>query len=161
MNGVKEKTRNLTEMDVVNQKFILAGVLMLSLLTAGCGSSKQGKVCARGNCFDVELAQNPEERARGLMFREQLDSDKGMLFIYENECKDYFWMKDTLIPLDIIWINGNKEVVFISKNMQPCSSESCDLLSPEVKAKYVLELNGGTSDKIGLSEGDKVIIELL
>ena len=56
----------------------------------------------------------------GLMFRENMDSDRGMLFIFEKEGEYPFWMKNTLIPLDIIWINKDKEVVFISENAQPC-----------------------------------------
>lgn len=96
------------------------------------------------------------ERSRGLMYREGLDSDKGMLFIFEKEGEYPFWMKNTLISLDIIWINENKEVVFISENAQPCSEEySCPSISPGKNAKYVLEINGGTSERIGLKIGDK------
>jgi uncharacterized membrane protein (UPF0127 family) len=91
------------------------------------------------------------------MFRGKLDLNKGMFFIFENEGEYSFWMKNTLINLDIIWINKDKEVVFISKNTQPCSSDSCLTFNSDKKAQYVLELNGGVTDKIGLNVGDKVI----
>jgi uncharacterized membrane protein (UPF0127 family) len=93
------------------------------------------------------------------MFREHLDPDKGMLFIYPDEGVHYFWMKNTLIPLDMVWINGNREIIFISKDVQPCEISQCPLISPEQKVQYVLELNGGTSDKIGLAIGDKITFD--
>ncbi len=117
----------------------------------------QDQVCFEDNCFFVELAITPQEQAQGLMFRESLDSDKGMLFIFENGEESSFWMKNTLIALDIIWINNDKEVVFISKNTQPCNSDTCSIINSGVKTRYVLELNGGITDKIGLEVGDKVI----
>ena len=92
------------------------------------------------------------------MFREKLDADKGMLFIYEKEGKYPFWMKNTLIPLDIIWIDKNKEVVFISANAQPCKEDYCPSILPPENAKYVLEINGGVSEKIGLAIGEAVDI---
>jgi uncharacterized membrane protein (UPF0127 family) len=93
------------------------------------------------------------------MFREHLDPDKGMLFIYKYEGVHYFWMKNTLIPLDMIWINGNREVISISNDVQPCQTSQCPLISPEQKVQYVLELNGGTSDKIELAIGDKITFD--
>ena len=119
----------------------------------------QSQVCFKDNCFTVELAITTQERTRGLMFREKLDLDKGMLFIFENEEKYSFSMKNTLIPLDIIWISENREVVFISKNTQPCKSDPCPTINPDKKAQYVLELNGGITDKIGLEVGDKIIFD--
>lgn len=120
---------------------------------------KQNKVCLKNHCFDVELAITPEERSTGLMFREKLDSQKGILFVFNQEGKHSFWMKNTLIPLDIIWINENKEIVFISENTQPCKTSSCSTIEPTEKAKYVLEINSGISKNIGLSFGDKAKIE--
>ncbi|MDD2665965.1 MAG: DUF192 domain-containing protein [Methanocellales archaeon] len=150
-----------------NHHKILIGILALvtlAVLIIGCISdqppevSKQNQVCIKGTCFYVELATTPDERARGLMFREHLDPDKGMLFIFEEEGVHPFWMKNTLIPLDIIWISEDKEVVFISKNTQPCEADICPSINPDKKAKYVLEVNGGVSDKIGLRVGDKALI---
>jgi uncharacterized membrane protein (UPF0127 family) len=158
----------------MSKNLILIGLILALALIAGCtqttasgnessenniGNEGLSKVCFGAKCFYVELAVTSEEISRGLMFREHLDPDKGMLFIYKDEGVHYFWMKNTLIPLDMLWINGNKEVVFISKDVQPCETSQCPLISPGQKVQYVLELNGGTSDKIGLTIGDKITFD--
>lgn len=120
---------------------------------------KQSRACFKNYCFDVELAETSQEKSSGLMFRESLDSKKGMLFIYDKEDVYNFWMKNVLISLDIVWIDDNKQVIFISHNTQPCKDDPCPVLKPPGKAKYVLELSGGTCQKIGLSVGDKIEIE--
>src|SRR4030042_2848822 len=84
---------------------ILLAIILVKLINYPAG--KQNQVCFKKHCFSVELAVTPEEREEGLMFRKNLDSDKGMLFIFEKEGKYGFWMKKTLIPLDIIWIDDN------------------------------------------------------
>jgi uncharacterized membrane protein (UPF0127 family) len=94
------------------------------------------------------------------MFREDLDPNRGMLFIFEEEGVYPFWMKNTLIPLDIIWIDKSKTVVFISKNTLPCEQEPCPTINPRKKAKYVLELCGGTADRIGLKAGDRLVFNV-
>lgn len=116
---------------------------------------KRNQACFRNHCFNVELAVTPEQRNLGLMFRESLDFNKGMLFIFEEEGRHPFWMKNTLIPLDIIWIN-NKEVVSIKENIQPCKEYFCPSIEPTENAKYVLEINGGISKNIGLKIGDTI-----
>lgn len=115
-----------------------------------------GQVCFDNYCFKVELVKTQEEISRGLMFRKNLEQDRGMLFIFQEEGEYAFWMKNTLIPLDIIWINQNREVIFIKKNFQPCAGENCETVKPDKKAKYVLELIAGTIDRIGLKIGDKL-----
>jgi len=115
-------------------------------------------VCINSRCFAVELATTQSERQYGLMNRKYLDLDKGMLFIFENEDAHHFWMKNTLIPLDIIWINSSQNVVYIHKNAQPCSSYYCPSINPGKNARYVLEINGGLSDKYNISIGDKANI---
>jgi uncharacterized membrane protein (UPF0127 family) len=142
----------------MKQNLIL--ICIYIIFTAGLAHSKQEQVCFKENCFSVELADSLYEHSRGLMFRKQMDLDKGMLFIFKEEKRRSFWMKNTLIPLDIIWINKDKKVVFISRNSQPCKKDACPLITPDKRAQYVLELNGGISDKIGLKEGDKIKIEL-
>jgi uncharacterized protein len=158
----------------MSKNLILIGLILAAALIAGCtqttasgnessannsGNESLSKVCFGAKCFYVELAVTSEEISRGLMFREHLDPDKGMLFIYKYEGVHYFWMKNTLIPLDMIWINSNREVISISKDVQPCQTSQCPLISPEQKVQYVLELNGGTSDKIGLAIGDKITFD--
>ena len=89
------------------------------------------------------------------MFRESLEDNRGMLFIYDFDGEYNFWMKNTLIPLDIIWINSEKEVVYIEYSAQPCQ-EICESINPGKDAKYILEINGGKANEIGLEIGDKI-----
>lgn len=121
---------------------------------------EQNLICFKNYCFNVELAQTPEELSNGLMYREKLDSDKGMFFIFDGAGEYPFWMKNTLIPLDIIWINEKKEVVFINENTQPCKENPCPTINPRKNAEYVLEINSGTAQKIGLNVGDALDFNL-
>ena len=136
--------------------FLIVSVLLLNLHLGT--QPKWGRVCIRDNCFNVELAQTPDEWAHGLMFRSRMDEDKGMLLILEKE-RDYSdWMKNTLIPLDILWINQDKEVVYISNNTPPCKMDSCPVYTTERKARYILEVNGGIVNRTGISVGDKATV---
>jgi len=103
--------------------------------------------------FEVELAQTPEEQQKGLMYREFLDKDKGMLFIYSQERLLPFWMKNTLIPLDIIYIGADKKIVNIITNAQPCQKDPCPAYASLEPAQYVLEINGGLAESLGIKEG--------
>ncbi|MBN2250622.1 MAG: DUF192 domain-containing protein [Candidatus Altiarchaeota archaeon] len=114
------------------------------------------KICLKDRCFDAEVVKTPAERSRGLMYRESLDPGKGMLFVFEQEGIHPFWMKNTLIPLDIIWISEDKKVVYVGRNAQPCQTDPCPNIVPEAEALYVLEVNAGTADEIGLETGDTV-----
>ena len=121
---------------------------------------KQSQVCFKEYCFNVELAVTPEERSRGLMYKKELDSNSGMLFIFEKPGSYPFWMKNTFIPLDIIWIDENGKIVFVSENAQPCDKYLCPSIEPAENAKYVLELNGGASRKVGLVIGAKLDLKV-
>jgi uncharacterized membrane protein (UPF0127 family) len=140
----------------VKQRLLFFAILLLIVAPPGCNPANQSSVRFGSHRFSVELATTPEQRARGLMFREHLGTDKGMLFVFEQEGVYPFWMKNTLIPLDIIWIDKSAKVVFISKNTPPCEHVPCPTINPGEKAKYVLEICGGTADRIGLGVGDKL-----
>ena len=118
-------------------------------------------VCFKENCFFVELAKSSAEQEKGLMNRTELAQNKGMLFIFDKEGMYPFWMKNTLIPLDMIWIDDARKVVFIAQNVQPCKTLICPTTSPSAKAKYVLEVNAGICQKIGLQAGDEVKISII
>lgn len=119
-------------------------------------SLRQNELCIRGYCFSVEIAKTRASQAKGLMFRREMPEDKGMLFVYQDEQPRSFWMKNTLIPLDIIFLNENKEVVAIEKNALPCEGDTCSSIKPQEKAQYVLELCANIADKINLKVGDKL-----
>ncbi|WP_257388800.1 DUF192 domain-containing protein [Tahibacter caeni] len=111
-------------------------------------------VVLKGKTFYVELAENDEQHMRGLMFREQMAPDRGMLFIFRDEYMQAFWMKNTLIPLDMLYFDKNFHVVSVQNNVPPCKADPCPSYPSSGPAKYVLELNGGTADKLGVKPGD-------
>lgn len=119
---------------------------------------QESKVCFNNGCITVEIADTNQERANGLMYRETLDKNRGMLFVFEQESIHPFWMKNTLIPLDIVWINSSRDVVYINRDTPPCKAEPCPLVNPGVKALYVLEVNGGVADRLNLSVGERASI---
>lgn len=107
--------------------------------------------------FTVELADDGEEIANGLMFRESLDADAGMLFDFGAPRQANMWMKNTLIPLDMLFIDSDGEVLAIARNTVPGSLRS---INPGVEVKGVLELNGGRSAELGIEPGDIVEHEI-
>lgn len=113
-----------------------------------------------GKIITAELAVTDEERAKGLMFRKEIPEDYGMLFIFEIEERHGFWMKNTLISLDIIWLDSKKRIVHIEENVQPCKKEPCEVYYPSKPGLYVLELIGGKSKKEDLRVGDLLLFEL-
>jgi hypothetical protein len=113
------------------------------------------EVCFGDDCFNVEIADTNDDRARGLMFRESLCDSCGMLFIYDKPGDRKFWMKNTLIPLDIIWLDSDYKVIYIA-NAVPCVTEECRLYGPEMDSNYILEINSGISSEIGLEIGSEL-----
>lgn len=107
--------------------------------------------------FFLEVADSEEERRRGLMFRTDLGENEGMLFIFDNEEPRTFWMKDTPLSLDIIYLNSNKEVVSLHERALPNQTET--VYPSEFPAEYVVELRGGTVQKYGIEVGDKFNID--
>ena len=115
------------------------------------------KTCIKDHCFDARIADNPIRRKKGLMGEMRLPEKEGMLFIFPQEETPSFWMKDTLIPLDILFINDNDLVVYMVKHAQPCKTENCPVYTTTRKASKVLEINGGMSKKLDLHVGDPVV----
>ncbi len=103
--------------------------------------------------FDIEFARDDYEHETGLMYRNSMKDNQAMLFMFNDEQPRYFWMKNTYIPLDIIYINAGKQIVSIAKNAQPLDETS---LPSHLPAKYVLEIKAGLSDDYGIKKGDKV-----
>ena len=132
-----------------------------TLLAPSTQQSINNQICFGQNCFSIELAKTNAEREQGLMNRKELDKNSGMLFIFDSDSIYPFWMKNTLIPLDMIWLDDNSKVVFVAQNVQPCKTFICPITTPPVKAKYVLEINGGVSKILGIKVGDiaKINIE--
>ncbi|MGH6676438.1 MAG: DUF192 domain-containing protein, partial [Xanthobacteraceae bacterium] len=105
------------------------------------------------HAFDVKLATNDAERERGLMFVKHLPEGQGMLFDFKRDQPVSFWMHNTYIPLDMIFISGNGRILHIVENAKPLSDA---LIPSEYPVRAVLEVIGGTVDKLGISVGDRV-----
>jgi hypothetical protein len=120
----------------------------------------ESQVCFGQQCFSVQLAKTSAEQEKGLMFVKQLDQNSGMLFIFNKESIYSFWMKNTLIPLDMIWMDGNNKVVYIADSVQPCKTVICPIIMPKGPAKYVLEINSGISKNLGIKVGDVAQINI-
>ena len=105
--------------------------------------------------FKVEIVQTEAERAQGLMFRQRLAANAGMLFDFQDEQLVAFWMKNTLIPLDMIFIRGDGRIANIAQRAVPLSLDAV----PSTEAvRFVLEVNGGTASRLGIKAGDRAIL---
>ena len=104
--------------------------------------------------FNVEVAKTVEERRVGLMYRKKLLNNEGMLFIFPREKIIQLWMKNTYIPLDVIFISENKVIVDIKKNMEKLSET---IVKSKVRSRYALEFNAGLINKLDIEIGDKVL----
>lgn len=143
------------------RKIFLLGLLFFFFFL-GCVQSNTMKavtdnslVCVGVHCVSVEIASTPQERAKGLMFRDHLGDGNGMLFVFEEEGRHGFWMKNTLIPLDVVWISDKEKIVSI-QTLFPCEKEPCSLFYPGENAVYVLEVNAGLMKDWNVSVGEKV-----
>lgn len=104
----------------------------------------------------IERAVTPEERQTGLMNREELCENCGMLFIFDTDTRGGFWMKNCLIALDILFIDGNGVIVDVKENFQPCANDPCPSYRPLHDYRYVLEVNGGWIGQNEITVGDVV-----
>ena len=112
-----------------------------------------------GYAVHVELATDDATRAQGLMYRDRLRDNTGMLFIFPSSSEQSFWMKNTLHPLDMIWIDEGRRVVHVKHDVPPCKADPCPSYAPGVPAKYVLEVAGGVARQQGIETGQTVQFE--
>lgn len=160
-------------------KYTFYIITLLVVAFAGCDSKKSGKLTIETprteptfkkegvlsflstsndtiKTIDIEIADNQAETTQGMMFRTSMDYDKGMLFIMDREREQSFWMKNTKMPLDIIYVNSDLEIVTIYKHTQPYSESPIRSFKP---ALYVVETSAGFCNEVGLKEGDKIIFQ--
>ncbi len=138
---------------VVNEGF--------SELSAAPGKKPQFiSVQIKDQIFFLEIAATEEARAMGLMFRKELADNGGMLFVFPQEEILSFWMKNTLISLDMIFLNSRREVVKIHHNVPLCREDPCASYDSGVPARYVIELKGGSCKKLNLQTGDLIFFKI-
>ncbi len=137
------------------------GTMMLCLSIGLCACAARAaapSVELKGKHFDVEIAADDASRARGLMFRDSMPDDHGMLFLFERPTVRTFWMKNCRMPLDILYFDEKYKLVSMSQRTPPCRSlgDDCPNYPSSGPAQYVLELNAGVADKLGLKQGDEL-----
>ncbi len=109
-----------------------------------------------GESIIADLAKTEEERTQGLMFRNTLNDDQGMLFVFEQEGLYSFWMKNMNFAIDILWLDRQKRIVHLEHNVPPCKKEPCPSYAPLVPAKYVLEIKAGNIEKRKLKMYERI-----
>jgi len=109
-----------------------------------------------GETIIADLAKTEEERTQGLMFRNTLNDDQGMLFVFEEEGLYFFWMKNMNFAIDILWLDRQKRIVHLELNVPPCKKEPCPTYAPDLPAKYVLELKAGSIERRKLKLFDQI-----
>ena len=134
----------------------LAVCALATLPLAACAADAY--VMLGGHRYTIEVAADNASREHGLMDRTQMDADHGMLFVFDDDAPRAFWMKNTKIPLDMLFFDADKRLVSVQHDVQPCVADPCPAYSSGAPARYVLELNAGQSRAIGLSPGDEMTI---
>lgn len=110
----------------------------------------------------AEIVDSPDKRSKGLMFRQSMAPDRGMLFLFPETGHFSFWMKNTLIPLDILWLDESGTILHLEPNVPICTrkDDQCPKYQSPHKSSQVLELNAGTAEKLGLSVGSQLKVDL-
>jgi uncharacterized membrane protein (UPF0127 family) len=158
----------LSSLDILAQAIVM--VIALFVASATRVAAESGRVpdsvvvitTPQGVTVQAELADTTQKRATGLMFRESLPVNHGMFFTFFEEQEWSFWMKNTRIPLDIIWINKGKRIVHIERNVPICNrtDDGCPNYQPNQPAMYVLELAAGSADVLKLQRGTRLQFEV-
>ncbi len=118
------------------------------------------RVCFKNDvCLDLILAQSVEEKTIGLSNYSNILATQGMLFIFDNSAKRSMWMKNMSFNIDIMWIGSDKRIGYMEENLEPCWEEECDVFTPAVKAKYILETKAGFIDYTNLYLNDRVELQ--
>lgn len=131
-------------------------LLIVSIFFIYSGQKEYEKITLKikGVSFYTDIADNDIKRIRGLSHRYSLADNSAMLFVFDEPAIRKFWMKDMFFPIDIIWLNENKEIIHIEKNISPSTYPKS--FGPDLKSLYVIEVSSGTSEKLSLSIGEKI-----
>lgn len=139
----------------MKRNYIILGISLIFLSACSSALNKIFLTTSSGQIpIQVEIADTDREQARGLMFREKLKEGSGMLFVFEKELPRGFWMKNTLIPLDIVFFDRDKKVVSFIEKMEPCAEDPCPFYDSEKPVMYALELPAGAIERYGIKTGN-------
>ena len=146
----------------------VAGITLVLLVSCGASpktsptpspspvASGPRVVLPSGAVYRIEVARTPEQQAQGLMFRESLPANSGMIFLFPEGGVHKFWMKNTMIPLDMIWMDAHGKVLFVSADTPPCKADPCPSYGPDAPASSVLEIAGGMAKKEKVEVGSVI-----
>jgi len=137
---------------------LVISALILGTLFLNKTYSDETKIRINNHIFSVELAISTTERSRGLMHRGSLAANTGMLFIYSEPQTVSFWMKETLIPLDLLFFDKDGQLIELHHNIQPCKVSACKTYTNKKPAQFALEFAAGTAKKMGIKEGSNFTI---
>jgi hypothetical protein len=163
MNAASPSDRRRRRGALRARRAVAALAVFLVFLVMGCATKAQGTFsksdlaiasAAKTHRFRVELAVTPNQRAQGLMWRRHVDAASGMLFLYPQDMVIRMWMKNTLVPLDMLFIDREGRVVSVKERAVP---QSLAVISSGQRARAVLELAGGTVSRLGLKRGDRIL----
>ncbi len=128
-------------------------LLALTLTLAAAAPPQPVCTLPDGSAIRLELAITDQEREMGLMFRDSLAEDAGMLFIFDTEARWPFWMKNTFIALDVVWLDGAGTITDLRTDVQPCRRDPCPSYAPRAPGRAVLELKAGVAAAHSLAVG--------
>jgi len=152
--------RVMKQVSLSGRKIALLAVLAIACTGIAANARSVAGTLAQvilgGQQFSVEIADSAEAQHRGLMYRESLAADRGMLFVYPDAALRSFWMKNTRIPLDILYFDTDYRLVSVIHSAPPCLDDPCPDYPSQRPTRYVLELNGGTAIRLGVRLGDRL-----
>jgi len=141
----------------MKKALLLITVVMMLYCAGQAGRAKFVKVFfPDGFSVAAELSATDEERQQGLMFREKIAEDQGMLFIFDDEEIHSFWMKNMRFSIDILWLDRQRRIVHLEHRVPPCAADPCPSYTPAQPASFVLELQSGAAEKHGLKLYDRL-----
>lgn len=137
----------------------LAAIASTGAAAAGSAPRWAVAVLPSGHEFSLEVAADEPTRARGYMGRAAVGSREGMIFVFDEDGRHSFWMKDCKVALDMVWLDANERVVWIEPNRAPCPAKGeCPSIAPAVSARYVVEFAAGTAAAESLKPGDALVV---
>ncbi len=149
----------------------LMPLLLVLLLALSCSPARGREAGSRpeevvptvvmpsGARYSVEIAATPELRAQGLMFRESLAPGRGMLFLFPRPSVEGFWMKNCNFPIDIVWMDSNRKVIYVSAHTPPCKEDPCPTYGPKAESQFVVEIPDGAAAKEKIASGSVLTFE--
>lgn len=143
---------------IATRHLLWRAMIGLALLLPLAACAKKPAVEIKGQIYSIEIAEDEASRAHGLMGRESMPAGHGMLFVFEDDAPRAFWMKNCHFPQDMLFFDAERRLISVQRNVPPCAADPCPAYPSGAPARYVLELNAGQADKLGVRSGDELTI---